>query len=171
MTMAKIALIKNKSVQSIMIAGDDWQSIFPDGVLADDTVAVGDLYNGKVFSRAQSTTIADDLQAYASGKRYDVETGGSTVFGFIVKTGREDRTLIYEAEASAKADSSFTTTWVAKDGTPHDIGAEMVITMAAAVRSHVASCFSTYTAVAAGIAAGTITTTEQIDAAAWPTNG
>lgn len=168
--MAKIALVKSKKVISVFLAGDDWKDIFPDGILADDTVAVGDLYNGKVFSRATSSTLTEDLQSHASGKRFDVETGGVPVFGFVVKSGREDRTLIYEAEASAKADSSFTTTWIAKDGTSHDLGAEMAITMASTVRAHVASCFSTYSTVCSGITAGTITTTDEIDSAAWPPN-
>lgn len=169
--MTKIAIVKNGSVSGIFSGGEGWENVFPDGVEAQGDVRLGDAYKDGVFTRKAAELNKDEIESYAELKRFLVETGGVPVFGFIVKTGREDRTLIYEAEASAKAESYFTTTWVAKDGTSHDIGAEMVITMAAAVRSHVASCFSTYTAVAAGIAVGTITTTEQIDAAAWPTNG
>lgn len=169
--MSRVALIKNGVVEEIIIADSGWEKLFGNGVVAPDDAMVGDEVIDGVFTRKVAPPTVEYLSRYAGAVRFMKETGGVPIFGYVVKSGREDRTLIYEAEASAKADSSFTTTWIAKDGTSHELGAEMVLTMATAVRAHVASCFSTYTTVAAGIANGTITTTEQIDAAAWPANG
>ncbi|MGR7993808.1 DUF4376 domain-containing protein [Xanthobacter sp. ZOL 2024] len=168
--MSRVALIKNGVVEEIIIADSGWEKLFGNGVIAPDDSMVGDEVIDGVFTRKVASPTIEYLYRYAGAMRFVKETGGVPVFGFVVKSSREDRSLIYEAEASAKADTSFTTTWIAKDGTSHELGAEMVITIATTVRAHVASCFSTYTTVAAEIAAGTITTTEQIDAAAWPAN-
>lgn len=169
--MATIALISEGKVTNVLVADDGWESAFPEAVAAPDGVKVGYTYDGAAFAAPTPAVLPEpDLISYASRKRYEVETGGVAVFGFIVKTGREDRTLIYEAEASAKADAAFTTIWIAADGTSHDLGAEMVLALAAAVRAHVAACFATYSVVAAAISAGTITTTADVDGAAWPAN-
>lgn len=168
--MSRVALIKNGVVEEIIIADSGWEKLFGNGVVAPDDAMVGDEVIDGVFSRKVAPPTVEYLSRYAGAVRFMKETGGVPIFGFVAKSTREDRTLIYEAEASARADSSFTTTWIAKDGTSHELGAEMVITMASTVRAHVAGCFSTYSTVCAGITTGTITTTDEIDSAAWPPN-
>ncbi|MDQ0507431.1 DUF4376 domain-containing protein [Xanthobacter agilis] len=169
--MPQIAIIENNAVSNILDADDGWTTTFPDAVLVVGKVKIGYSYNGSTFAAPEpSPSTSSELLAYASVKRYRVETGGAEVFGFPVKTGRDDRTLIYEAEATSKADSAYITTWFDAAGVGHELNAEMVIALANAVRAHVAACFSTYTSVIASIADGTITTTGAIDAALWPEN-
>ena len=64
------------------------------------------------------------------------------------------------------------------DTAPYVAGAQAVTLTGAQFKSlydaligHVQAAFATQTAVLAGIAASTITTYAQIDAAAWPSNG
>lgn len=167
--MTNIALIAGGKVANVLTVGTGWESVFPDAVTAGEGVKIGMLYDGQSFTAPAPAELGQpDLLSYAALKRYEAEVGGTTVFGFPLRTGREDRTLIYEAEASANADAGFATTWIAADGTAHDLSAEMVFTLAAAARTHVAACFGAYATVAAEIAAGTITTMAEIDAAPWP---
>ncbi len=166
--MPTIAIIKDGAVSNIISAGDDWQDLFPNAVLAE-TANMRDIYTGGVFTRP-TVQVPIDLPAYAAQKRYAAETGGIKWLGVPIKTGREDRALIYEAEISAKDSAAFTTTWIAADGSSHDLTADMVSDLASSVRAHVAACFAAYSGVMSGIAAGTIATAAQIDAAEWPPN-
>lgn len=108
------------------------------------------------------------LAAYAADKRWRVETGGIVVGDVAVPTDDRAKVLLMGA-ASMMADA---------DTAPYVSGAVSVTltgaqfkALYAALTAHVQAAFATQTAVLAGIAAGTITTTAEIDAAAWPSNG
>lgn len=108
--------------------------------------------------------IEADLAAYASQVRFARETAGIEVGGERIDTSRESQALITGAHALALAepdeaiDFKSSTGWVVIDS------AAMIL-VALAVARHVRACFRTERAVAAAIAAGTITTQAEIDAA------
>ena len=108
-----------------------------------------------------------DLVAYAASKRFAVETGGIVVNGAQIDTSRESQSMIANAfayvQASGAASVEYKTAsgWVTMD-------APTVKAVALAVGAHVQACFAAEQAVDAAISAGTITTTAQIDSAAWP---
>jgi len=114
-----------------------------------------------------------DLASYAADKRYEVETGG-----FYDGAGRRFATdrdsqgkLVAEMVALQSGLRADPSGWkLMGDGFVLLTNVEMLAVIIAA-RGHIADAFATEAAVLAGITAGTITTTAQIDAAAWPSNG
>jgi hypothetical protein len=109
-----------------------------------------------------------DLVAYAAQKRWEVETGGIMVAGVPVATDDRSKIMIIGARVKADADANFTTQWKLPSGDFLTIDAATLIAISDAVLAHVDACFAVEATVLAGIAAGTITTTANIDAAAWP---
>lgn len=120
------------------------------------------------YDAALATTRRNRLAVYAADKRWRVETGGIVVGGIAVPTDDRAKVLLMGA-ASTMADT---------DTAPYVSGTQSVTltgvqfkALYAALTAHVQAAFATQTAVLAAIAAGTVTTTAQIDAAAWPPNG
>jgi len=106
---------------------------------------------------------AVDLTAYAAAKRFEVETGGVTVNGATVDTSRESQAMITGAYTYSQAHPDETINFKAASGWV-TLDAATLAAIATAVGSHVQSCFAAEASVAAEIAAGTITTTAEIDA-------
>ena len=106
-----------------------------------------------------------ELTTYSASKRYERETAGITISGMPVATDRNSQAMISGAWAIAQSDPDFTTKWKGTDGTFVELDATTITAVARAVGAHVAACFSKEADVAAGIAANTITTYAQIDAA------
>lgn len=114
---------------------------------------------------------AVDLYAYAAAKRYSVETGGivSGMFGPLLTDratqsalGRTIQSIdigIVAAPIKFKAASGFAM-----------LDRSALVAISTVVAAHVQAAFSIEGDVVAAIDAGTITTTVQIDAAAWPSN-
>jgi hypothetical protein len=65
----------------------------------------------------------------------------------------------------ASQNSSFTTQWKNPDGSFTNLTAAQIISIATAVGTHVATCFSTEASVGSQIASGSITSRAQIDQA------
>ena len=111
--------------------------------------------------------LIDRLLAYAADKRWQVETGGIEVGGAAIDTSRESQAMITGAYAYSQANPAETISYKATSGWV-TIDAATMAAIATAVGAHVQACFAIEASVAAEIEDGTITTTEQIDAADWP---
>lgn len=113
---------------------------------------------------------ATDLAAYAAERRWRAEVGGCLdPEGRAIATDRDSQAkLLAEMVAIGAGLRSDPSPWKCADGAFASLtNAQMVATIATA-RAHVAAAFAVERDVVAAIAAGTITTKEQIDAAAWP---
>lgn len=137
-------------------------------------ITEGRIPTGYTFARDGNGVLAQvlaygdlvtDLKSYAADKRWQKEIGGITVNGISIATDDRSKQMIIGARMAAEADSSFTTPWVASDGSVHTLAAADVIGISNAVLAHVGSCFATYATVAAQIDSADITSAEQIDAA------
>lgn len=105
------------------------------------------------------------LSTYATSKRYAKEIGGITVSGVPVATDDRSKQMILGARLAAQADSNWSTSWVAADGSIVPVNASTIIAISDAVQAHVNDCFTTFALVKADIDSGTITTIAEIDAA------
>lgn len=119
------------------------------------------------FATTQLSPPPVDLRAYAAEKRWRVEVGGVPFGGLRLPSDDRAKTLIMGA-AGAMSDTATA---------PFVVGSSVVTLTGAqfkaahqAIVAHVQACFATQVAVLAAIDAGTIATTAQIDAAAWPAN-
>ena len=121
------------------------------------------------------------LETYTGFKRWHKEQGGITLTsGMPIETNDRAQAKISGAmlaakypPASAKAPPggggiAFTTKWHAADGTVWPLDTPAIVAMNDALQLHIDQCFEASSAVVAGIADGTITTREQIDAAFDP---
>jgi hypothetical protein len=105
-----------------------------------------------------------DLSAYAVNRRNALRDSGITIGGMAIQTDLNSQNLISGAyqlsqnQPDGDIDFKTATGWVTVD-------ASMLQTIAIAVGRWVQACYSANKAVDAQIAAGTITTTDQIDAA------
>ena len=116
--------------------------------------------------------LAERLCAYLADKRWRVECCGVMHGGHKLPSDRERR-LVLISVAEKVRDGTLTA--------PVDVslgpGVYLTVTQAeldamiAAITLHVQACFSLEKTVAAEIMAGAITTTAEIDAAAWRTGG
>lgn len=109
----------------------------------------------------------EQLKAYATAKRFAVETGGIVVDGVSILTDRESQRMIADAASYVDRYAVATINFKSASGfvalTAAQIGA-----IAGAVGAHVQASFSAEMTVDAAIDAGTITTKADIDAASWP---
>lgn len=106
-----------------------------------------------------------DLVAYAADRRWRKEIGGITVSGVPVATDDRSKQMIMGARIAADKDANFSTPWVGADGNVYTLTGAQVIGISDAVLTHVATCFATFASVKQQVAAGTITTRDQVDAA------
>lgn len=106
------------------------------------------------------------LETYTALKRWQKEQGGITLgAGFPIKTDDRAQAKISGAYFAAQEVATVVTPWHAADGTVHDLDATQIIAMNTELLTHINNCFSISADVLAGVAGGTITTREQIDAA------
>jgi hypothetical protein len=160
---------------------------FPDGVTpaqalpaslaADCYPCANDVGQGWTYSKgnfappAVSIPSVADLTAYTATKRYSLETGGFTYGGHPISTDRDSQSKIGNVALAANIiGSSFSTDWKCSDGTFVTMGQADAIAMATAVMTFISACFGVEGSVTAAIAAGTITTIAEIDAAGWPSS-
>ncbi|MGU3387297.1 DUF4376 domain-containing protein [Methylobacterium sp. D53M] len=121
---------------------------------------------------AKVTTLATaGLVAYAAAKRFAVETGGIVANGAKVATDRDSQAMIGNAFAYVTASGAASVQFKASSGWV-TLSADQVKALALAVGAHVQAAFETEKDLDAAITADppTVTSTEQIDAAAWPAN-
>lgn len=113
---------------------------------------------------------ASDLNAYASSKRYAVETGGIVLNGLPVWTDRGTQGMISRVVQLLDR-GMLTPPLNIKTPAGHlSLTAEQIGAIGDAVALHVQAAFDVEATVSGQIANGTITTFAQIDAAAWPSN-
>lgn len=109
------------------------------------------------------------LIAYAAEKRWRVETSGIEVGGALIRTDEKSQNRVAGASLLAMSDPGLTVIdWEAMPGDWVSVAKADMIAIGVAVGRHVQACFTALKAVQAEIEAGTINTTEQIDAAEWP---
>jgi hypothetical protein len=107
----------------------------------------------------------EQLTAHAAKRRYEKEVAGITVAGVPVATDDRSKQMIIGARIAADSDPNFTTTWVGTNGNLYPMTAPQIIGVSNAVLAHVSSCFAIYANTQEAIAAGTISTPAEIDAA------
>lgn len=127
---------------------------FSDEIAAVVNAAFGNLSAG----------VSQRLRDYAANARYNKEVGGITVNGAAVPTDRETQSKFVSAAVMAQLNPQITFEWKT-DGGFLSFTAEQLIAVATAVGTHVQACFSIEAAMSAGITAGTVTTTAQVDTA------
>lgn len=114
-----------------------------------------------------------DLNAYLADKRFRVETGGIVIPGdppMPCWTDRATQSMLGRVLDSI--DRSFVTAPlnIKTPAGASAMSAEQISGIAALVAQHVQQCFDIEASLSAQIALGNITTTGEIDAAAWPSN-
>lgn len=116
-------------------------------------------------SREYRAPLTVDLAAYATSRRYTVEVGGMRFDGLRYRTDREvGQAKIARAELKALANPAYTIPdFKTVDGFVSLSNAE-IIALADALDAHVQACFSAEAAAKRGAAAGTLTSTAQVDA-------
>ncbi|MGV1756115.1 DUF4376 domain-containing protein [Rhizobium sp. A22-96] len=108
-----------------------------------------------------------DLYAYAATKRYAVETGGVVIDGMRIMTDRASQSLITGAYNYVQANPDVLVKFKTAAGFVELTAAQMTA-IANMVGAHVQASFAAEGEVNKQIIAGTITTTPEIDAYAWP---
>lgn len=109
------------------------------------------------------------LIAYAADKRWRVETGGVIWQGHPIATDRESQSkLLVEFVAMGAGLRPDPSPWKCAAGTWLTASNADMAAIIGAAQTHIRTAFAVERAVANEIAAGTITTRAQIDAAAWP---
>ncbi|UZE51130.1 DUF4376 domain-containing protein [Rhodopseudomonas sp. P2A-2r] len=143
-----------------IVAGGDMP--WPDG---DSIIAAIDLGLAAQALRMVPVPVAVDLLAYAKDASWRKEIGGVVIAGIPVATDDRSQLKILGSRVAADADPNWSTEWDAANDQTYPIDAATMIMISDAVAAHVNRCFSIRASVKAAIAAGTITTTAEIDAA------
>lgn len=148
-------------------------------VQADDSVQLGwvTVDGGTTFSApvveppspAQLATYAEARQAalMVGGFAYDVAPGGEAAEIVRADTDVSGRLNLAGLVTLAQLNPSLTSVWVQAGGGLTLTAAE-ITALGVAVGTFVVQTYQALAVVLAAIAAGTITTTAQVDAAAWP---
>ncbi|SIP96475.1 DUF4376 domain-containing protein [Bosea sp. TND4EK4] len=105
-----------------------------------------------------------DLIAYAAERRWQLEIGGITAAGQTIDTSRASQAMIAGADALAQVDPEEPVDFKAASGWV-TLDAATLHAIALAVGRHVRGLFRREREIAEAIAAGTITSTAEIDAA------
>lgn len=97
----------------------------------------------------------DPLIAIAA-RRYEAETGGTTVEGMLVNTERDSQALLTGAALQAMLDPNYTVRWKTEGGFV-DLDAQQIIGLAVGVRAHVQACFDREAELVAAVEDGSYT--------------
>lgn len=89
---------------------------------------------------ARDELIAAQWADQIAARRWQVETGGTTVEGVQVNTERDSQALLTGAAFAASIDPDYRIKWKAETGFV-DLSAQQIIGVASAVRAFVQSCF------------------------------
>lgn len=152
-------------------AGDDIADLYhPDFVATlvevSSSVKEGWVRDGGGFvAPGPVETTKEQLAAYAATCRRRSEIGGMSFGGKAVATDAESQTKVLGARVAANADPAFTTPWFGDDGVPVLLDATAIVALSDAMLAHVQGGFVTRAALLDQIAAGTVTTFAEIDAA------
>ena len=105
-----------------------------------------------------------DLAAYAASARYAKEIGGVKAGTAQVDTSRQSQAMVANAYSFMQQSGAASTQYKTDSGWV-TVTADQMKSIALAVGTHVQACFAAESDLDAKIAAGTVTTTAQIDAA------
>ncbi len=168
MTRAAIVNLTNKLVERVLIVGADYAA--PAGFVAVPTATgnIGDSYDGtQIVPRPAPAPSKAELEAYNDAKWAAViDKGTVTVDGFQSQTNNASQTFVNGLISAYANNAAFPGLW---NGVA-PITAAQAMAVGLGVAGFVQTAFNAHAANAAAIVAGTITTTAQIDAAAWPAN-
>lgn len=134
-----------------------------------------DLLPGETFSTTLPV-ISPDLIGYANDKQWKLATGGFTisfVSGPTVEFGTDGVGLALLNGAVARqsaANPPATVMWQTMPSTFVPLSGARIVAAGTKIADFIAASFAALQAVTSAIAAGTITTTAQVDAYAWPSN-
>lgn len=128
------------------------------------SISFPDSYAAEILA-ADKQSPRPALVAYARDRRWLAEIGGITVAGVPIATDDRSKIMVIGARVAAEADPNWSTVWQGTDGNGYRVDATAMLAISDAVHAHVNATFATLATVLAAIEAGTITTTEQIDAA------
>lgn len=106
-----------------------------------------------------------DLYAHAAEARWRYEVGGIKMGLMTIATDDRSKTLIMGARMAADLDPAFTTAFKTSSGDFITVDAPTVILLSNMLLNHVAIAFAKEAQVTTAIKDGTITTTDEIDAA------
>jgi hypothetical protein len=96
--------------------------------------------------------------AAIAARRYVAETGGITVSGVQIDTGRDSQALITGAALNAFIDSTYVCNWKTATGFVQ-LDAQTLIGVATTLRAHVQACFDREAELLAALDAGTFSET------------
>tara|TARA_R110000868_G_scaffold270726_2_gene530172 strand:+ start:10422 stop:10934 length:513 start_codon:yes stop_codon:yes gene_type:complete len=167
---------KHNIISARYVSPDDVNNVIisQDSGLEASSNIYSDVEGGMIAYLAEGGTIdpyvapiptKSDLIAYAADKRWQVETGGISVYGIPIPT--DDRAkLLIKGKADDMADA---------DAAPYVLSSVNAMltglqfkAINSAVIAHVTACFGIQSSVMAEIDSDTITTKSQIDGASWP---
>lgn len=136
-----------------------------------DASATSDQVAAAQAALAAYDPLKDSLKPYAAAKRYAVEVGGTVWSGHAIATDRDSQSkLIAELVSISAAIRTDPSVWKFADGSFANLSNADMGAVILQARAHVEAAFVTESSVCASIDANSITTTAQIDAAAWPKN-
>ena len=108
---------------------------------------------------------APDWPALIAARRWQVETGGTTVEGIQVNTERDSQALLTGAAFAASLDTAYQIKWKAATGFV-DLTGEQILGIASQVRAFVQACFNREAELLGAVADGSITA--EILEEGWP---
>jgi hypothetical protein len=108
---------------------------------------------------------SEQLTQQIADRRWQAETGGITLNGMHIDTGRDSQALITGATVQAVLDPNYSLRWKTVAGFV-DLTAEQIIAVATAARGHVQACFNREAELLDALSAGTLTP-EMLDQG-WP---
>jgi len=106
-----------------------------------------------------------DWPSLIAARRWQAETGGISLNGMHIDTGRDSQALITGATVQAMLDPNYSLRWKTVAGFV-DLTAEQIIGVATAARAHVQACFNREAELLDALAAGTFAP-EMLDQG-WP---
>lgn len=134
--------------------------IFGSGISAEDRAKV----MAVIEAHDPDKAAAVDLAAYAKAARDRHENGGITVGGVPVATDDRSKTLLTGARLRVEKDATLVTSFAAADGHVYPLTAAMILAVSDAIGAFVAELFEAYASIMGEITAGSIKTTDEIDA-------
>lgn len=174
--MTDVALIKSGTIAQVWRDTTE-QALSAEGVTGDlvefspGEAVCGMVWDGTAltFPAAPIPTIFD-LNAYASEKRYIVETGGIVLNGLPVRTDRGTQGMLSRVVQLLDRGTLTPPLNIKTPAGQLSLTAEQIGAIGDAVALHVQAAFDVEATVSSQIASGAITTFAEIDAAAWPSN-
>ena len=122
-------------------------------------------YSQLITAEQKTEQARQAIVSSIAARRWQAETGGITVNGIAIDTGRDSQALITGAAVSAMLDPGYSVRWKTPNGFI-DLEGQEIIAMATAVRAHVQAAFDRESELLDALANGTFT--EAMLEEGWP---